>query len=76
MRTYKEIPRNTTRFKGTRKDTTTFQAIQGNTKGTLSETEWYATVQRDSKEYNEMQRNTKEHNEIPRNTRKYKRNTK
>ena len=67
---YKEIPRNTRKYK----------------KGTLSRTEWYANVQRDSKEYNEMPmntkecnempRNTKEYNETPRNTRKYKRNTK
>ena len=54
MRTYKEIPRNTTRFQGIRRDTTRFQGIQGNTKGALSKTEWYANVQRDSKEYNEM----------------------
>ena len=50
--------------------------ITRSTKGALSRTEWYANVQRGSKEYKEMPRNTKEYTEIHRNTRKYKRNTK
>ena len=66
MRMHEDISRNTTRFQG----------IQTNTKGALSRTEWYANVQRDSKEYNETPSNTKEYDEIPRNTREYTRNTK
>ena len=73
---YTEIPRNTMKFQIIRRSTTRFQGIPGNTKGALSRTEWYANVQRDSKEYNEVPRNTKEYDEIPRNTREYTRNTK
>ena len=76
MRMHEDISGNTTRFQGARRNTTRFQGTQANTKGTLSRTEWYANVQRDSKEYNENPRNTKEYNEIPRNTSKYKRSTK
>ena len=75
MRTYKEIPRNATRFQHI-KEYNEIPRNTRNTKGALSRTEWYANVQIDSKEYNEMPRNTKEYNEIPRNTRKYKRSTK
>ena len=64
------------RFQRIRRNTTRFPGIPGNTKGALSRTEWYANVQRDSKEYNEIPRNTKEYDEIPRNTREYTRNTK
>ena len=66
MRMHEDISGNKARFQG----------IQANTKGALSRTEWYANVQRESKEYNENPRNTKGYNEIPRNTRKYKRGTK
>ena len=76
MQMYIEIPRNTTRCQGIRRNSPRFQGIQGNTKGTLSRTEWCANVQRDSKEYNEIPRITKEYDEIPRNTREYTRNTK
>ena len=72
----KEIPRNTMIFQRIRRNTTKSEGIPGNTKGAMSRTEWYANVQRYSKEYNDIPRNTKEYNEIPRNTRKYKRSTK
>ena len=65
VRTHKEIPRNTTRFQGIRRNTTRLH-----TEGALSGTEWCANVQRDSKEYNENPMNTKEYNEMPRNTRR------
>ena len=80
---YREIPRNTTRIQGTPRNTTRFQGIQGDTKGTLNRTEWYANVKQNGmRMYKDIPRNieiprkTQEYNEVPRNTRKYNRNTK
>ena len=59
VRMYREIPRNTTRIQGTPRNTTRFQGIQGDTKGTLNKTEWYANVKQNGMRMNR---------EIPRNT--------
>ena len=77
MRMSREIQRNTTRIQGTPKNTTKFQGIQWDTKGTLNKTEWYANVEqngmrmnreiprntKDSKEYEGIQRDSKEYKE-------------
>ena len=62
MRMYKKIPRNTTIIQGTPRNTTIFQGIQGDTKGTLNRTEWYANVK---------QNGMRMYKEIPRNTAKF-----
>ena len=49
---------NTTRIKGTPRNATIFQGTQGDTKGTLNSTEWYANVK---------QNGMRMHKELPRN---------